>query len=42
MDQFLREWRKSAVDKHQWETAIFIADKLFALTSKYTLFLSFP
>jgi anaphase-promoting complex subunit 6 len=32
MDQFLREWRKTAVDKHQWETAIFIADKLHALT----------
>lgn len=34
MEQFLREWRGNAMDKHQWETAIFLADKLLALTSK--------
>jgi hypothetical protein len=33
MEQYLREWRKNALDKHQYETAIFIADKLLALTS---------
>jgi hypothetical protein len=34
MEQFLREWRKNALDKHQWESAIFIADKLLAVTSR--------
>jgi hypothetical protein len=33
MQQYLREWRKNALDKHQYETAIFVADKLLALTS---------
>lgn len=32
MDKFLREWRQDAVNKHQYETAIFVADKLLALT----------
>ncbi|KAF2672557.1 cell division cycle protein-like protein [Microthyrium microscopicum] len=33
MEQYLREWRKTAVDRHQFETAIFIADKLLAITN---------
>lgn len=37
MEQYLREWRRNALDKHQWETAIFIADKLVALTSESKL-----
>ncbi|KAF1969790.1 TPR-like protein [Bimuria novae-zelandiae CBS 107.79] len=32
MDKYLREWRQDAVNKHQYETAIFVADKLLALT----------
>ncbi|KAF2793651.1 anaphase-promoting complex subunit Cut9 [Melanomma pulvis-pyrius CBS 109.77] len=32
MERFLREWRQDAVNKHQYETAIFVADKLLALT----------
>ncbi|CAI6293672.1 unnamed protein product [Periconia digitata] len=32
MDKYLREWRQEAVNKHQYETAIFVADKLLALT----------
>jgi anaphase-promoting complex subunit 6 len=32
MDKFLREWRQDAVNKHQYETAVFVADKLLALT----------
>ena len=32
MDKFLRDWRQDAVNKHQYETAIFVADKLLALT----------
>lgn len=33
MEQFLREWRRDALDKHQYESAIFIGDKVLALTS---------
>ncbi|KAI9779806.1 MAG: anaphase promoting complex subunit cdc16, partial [Candelina submexicana] len=32
MEKFLRDWRKEAVDKHQYDSAIFIGDKLLALT----------
>ncbi|KAF8425471.1 hypothetical protein EV426DRAFT_546746 [Tirmania nivea] len=32
MEQFLREWRQDAMNKHQYESAIFIGDKLLALT----------
>jgi anaphase-promoting complex subunit 6 len=34
MEQFLREWRKDALNKNQHEAAIFIGDKLLALTSE--------
>ncbi|KAL2059951.1 hypothetical protein VTL71DRAFT_10106 [Oculimacula yallundae] len=32
MEQFLREWRQDALNKHQYDSAIFIGDKLLALT----------
>ncbi|KAK3078424.1 hypothetical protein LTS18_007549, partial [Coniosporium uncinatum] len=32
MERFLKEWRQDALDKNQHETAIFIGDKLLALT----------
>ena len=34
MERFLREWRQDALNKAQYESAIFIGDKLLALTSK--------
>jgi anaphase-promoting complex subunit 6 len=33
MEKFLREWRLDAANKNQYDTAIFVADKLLALTS---------
>jgi len=33
METYLRDWRKEALGKHQYDTAIFVADKLLALTS---------
>lgn len=33
MEQFLKEWRQDALNKAQYESAIFIGDKLLALTS---------
>ncbi|KAF2197137.1 TPR-like protein [Delitschia confertaspora ATCC 74209] len=33
MEKFLRNWRQDALNKHQYESAIFIGDKLLALTS---------
>ncbi|KAI9890646.1 MAG: anaphase promoting complex subunit cdc16 [Vezdaea aestivalis] len=32
MEAFLRTWRQDAMNKHQYESAIFIGDKLLALT----------
>lgn len=32
MEARLREWRQEAVNKHQYETAICVADKLLAIT----------
>ena len=34
MEKLLKEWRQDAINKHQYESAIFIGDKLLALTSK--------
>lgn len=34
MEALLKEWRHDAMDKHQYESAIFIGDKLLALTSE--------
>ena len=33
MEKLLREWRQDAINKHQYESAIYIGDKLLALTS---------
>nr|OQO31556.1 hypothetical protein B0A51_01398 [Rachicladosporium sp. CCFEE 5018] len=33
MEGFLRDWLKEALDKHNHETAIFVGDKLYALTN---------
>jgi anaphase-promoting complex subunit 6 len=33
MEKFLRDWRQDALNKHQYDSAIFIGDKLLALTS---------
>lgn len=35
MEKFLREWRQDALNKAQYESAIFIGDKLLALTSQF-------
>lgn len=32
MEKFLRDWRQDALNKAQYESAIFIGDKLLALT----------
>ncbi|KAL6706280.1 anaphase-promoting complex subunit Cut9 [Coniothyrium glycines] len=32
MDKYLREWRQDALNRHQYDTAIFVADKLLAIT----------
>jgi hypothetical protein len=32
MEKYLREWRQDAINKHQYDTAIYVADKLLALT----------
>lgn len=34
MEKFLRDWRQDALNKAQYESAIFIGDKLLALTSQ--------
>ncbi|RSL89195.1 hypothetical protein CEP51_001358 [Fusarium floridanum] len=36
MEKFLREWRQNALNKAQYESAIFIGDKLLALTNDDT------
>ncbi|KAI9740973.1 MAG: anaphase promoting complex subunit cdc16 [Claussenomyces sp. TS43310] len=33
MEKFLRDWRQDALNKHQYDSAIFIGDKLLALTN---------
>ncbi|KAF2733392.1 anaphase-promoting complex subunit Cut9 [Polyplosphaeria fusca] len=34
MEKYLRDWRQDATKKHQYESAIFVADKLLGLTNK--------
>lgn len=34
MEKFLRDWRQDALNKHQYESAVFVGDKLLALTSQ--------
>lgn len=38
MEKFLRDWRQDALNKHQYESAVFVGDKLLALTSESALF----
>ena len=40
MERFLKDWRQDAMNKHQLDTAIFIGDKLLALTSMAIIALS--
>ncbi len=37
MEKFLRDWRQDALNKAQYDSAIFIGDKLLALTSGFPL-----
>lgn len=32
MEEFLKSWRQDALNKHQYDAAIYIGDKLLALT----------
>jgi anaphase-promoting complex subunit 6 len=36
MEKYLRDWRQEAHNRNQHDTAIFVADKLLALTSRST------
>lgn len=36
MEKLLKEWRQDAMNKHQYESAMYIGDKLLALTSTTT------
>ncbi len=33
MEKFLQDWRQDALNKAQYESAIFVGDKLLAITS---------
>jgi len=33
MEAYLRQWMNTALSRHQYETAIFVGDKLLALSS---------
>ncbi len=35
MEKLLKDWRQDAMHKHQYESAIYIGDKLLALTSRW-------
>lgn len=35
MEAFLRNWRQTAFNAGQFQTAIFVGDKLLALTSQF-------
>ena len=37
MEKLLKEWRQDAMHKHQYESAIYIGDKLLALTGNSLL-----
>ena len=34
MEKFLRDWRQDALNKAQYDAAIFVGDKLLAMTSQ--------
>ena len=36
MEVYLRQWMNNALSRHQYDTAIFVGDKLLALTSDLT------
>lgn len=38
MEKFLRSWRQDALNRGQHDAAIYIGDKVLALTSKIFLF----
>jgi hypothetical protein len=40
MEEFLRNWRQDALNKHQHDAAIFVGDKLLALTGIFRLSIS--
>lgn len=37
MEKFLRSWRQDALNRSQNETAVYVGDKILALTSKTLL-----
>lgn len=40
MENFLRNWREDALNRHQYDSAIFVGDKLLALTSmRYAIYI---
>lgn len=41
MEEFLKTWRQDALNKHQYDSAIFIGDKLLALTGMYVSLATF-
>jgi anaphase-promoting complex subunit 6 len=36
MEAYLRKWQKDALDRHSYDAAIFVGDKLLALTSTHS------
>jgi anaphase-promoting complex subunit 6 len=42
MERFLRDWRQDALNKAQYDSAIFIGDKLLAMTSTVPPAAPFP
>lgn len=38
MEKFLRAWRQDAVNRGQHETAVYIGDKVLALSSRCTVY----
>jgi hypothetical protein len=35
MEAYLRRWQANALERQMWESAIFVGDKLLALTSEH-------
>ena len=40
MQEYLRAWGQDAMQKHQYDSAIYIGDKLLAITSEFIDFLT--
>jgi hypothetical protein len=34
MEAYLRQWQQHCLDRQQWDAAMYVGDKLLALTSK--------